>query len=512
MGNPENLTPYIKVRKDDLRPATPRLFLQVTARRQLTLTLPYVVDFTIRRAKKDGSDRPCIFRWHPLLDSFSSQSFIVLHHTATGDGVEPCAVDHTKSVRPPLPKEKSISMDRNSWDDHLWELLPGGEGHGSVNFPEHYYQAMRAGETYTLLYPGGEVAMWDWGTRLEHFDKQPKARYRLDNEEMLPALMIPGGAYTSLDACEEETPWPERAASLSAFGFDVANKMEKRWREQEALKSMRVIEGWALPLGPKDRCRPTVTIKGVFHVKINVTYTSQVCGPDGQPSAETTTRPITFCSWAIIGLHDGWGEGFRLYRRRGGGGDDDGPWEGCDMDDGAVGFQIYDLPDVAVRVAEHKHFTALKPGEAWTTTKALQGQAWSCLPDDTAVGDLFLYGFSGAVVDWWDWGDAEEHAETVVTLPCWIAGRVTGPSDNGGRSKLVVTHSEPVEFTTKRAESRAWRPPHEGAGLGKQSSNAEEVHDGIDEQEVNAAEEGETPPVFLVAGVVGESIGEYWDD
>jgi len=116
------------------------------------------------------------------------------------------------------------------------------------------------------------------------------------------------------------------------------------------------------------------------------------------------------------------------------------------MDDGDVGFQLYDLPDMAVRVADHEDFTTLKPGQTWTTISTLQGQSWSHLPDDTAVGDLFLYGFSGAVVDWWDWGDMREHADTVVMLPCWVAGRVTDPRDNGGRPKLVVTHSEPVEF------------------------------------------------------------------
>ncbi|KAL2128444.1 hypothetical protein VTI74DRAFT_9182 [Chaetomium olivicolor] len=112
-----------------------------------------------------------------------------------------------------------------------------------------------AGETYTLLHPGGEVGIWDWGIRLEHLDKELKARRQPENDEMRPALLMPGGAYISLVTCEEETPWLERAASLSAYGFYVANMMEKRWREQEALKTMRVIEGWPLPLGPKDQCK-----------------------------------------------------------------------------------------------------------------------------------------------------------------------------------------------------------------------------------------------------------------
>lgn len=48
------------------------------------------------------------------------------------------------------------------------------------------------------------------------------------------------------------------------------------------------------------------------------------------------------------------------------------------------------------------------------------------------------------MVDWWDLGG---HADTVVDLPCLIAGQVTGPIDHGDRPKLVVPASEAVEFT-----------------------------------------------------------------
>ncbi len=174
-----------------------------------------------------------------------------MHHTATGDGVELCAVDHTRFVRP--SKEDSIVVERGDWVNFLWELPPGGEGRSSMILPEHYCHAMQAGETYTLLYPGGEMVMWDWGTRLEHLDKELKARHRLEDDEMRPALMVSGGASISLVACEEETPWPDRAATQSMFGVDMANTMEKRWREKEALKGMRVVEGRPLSLGPEDR-------------------------------------------------------------------------------------------------------------------------------------------------------------------------------------------------------------------------------------------------------------------
>lgn len=259
----------------------------------------------------------------------------------------------------------------------------------------------------------------------------------------------------------------------------MTNLAEQQWREEEARKGMRIIEGWPAPFGPEDRvyvyhltyastlwkacrtdlnspgapiltveleCAPTITLMGKVTVNLKVTYTGQVCGPDGPASHTTTTRPITFRSWSIVAdLREDDREGFSLFRRRGG--RSELPWEPGDLGFGGYeGFRIYDAPDVPVRVAEHEDFTTLRPGESWTTTQYLHDQTWSHLPDDTAVGDVFLYGFCGAFVEWWDWGGVEEHADTVVMLPCWIAGRVVDPRGNGGRPKLIVPHAEPVEF------------------------------------------------------------------
>ncbi|KAJ4287048.1 hypothetical protein N0V88_007813 [Collariella sp. IMI 366227] len=333
--------------------------------------------------------------------------------------IEIGAIDHTKFRSSP----KEDSVDINGTNQYLWELPPGSEGRLAVNLPEHYNHAMAAGETYTLLFPGVEVAMWDWGTIGEHLGRELKAWHRLEKDEMRPALLILGGAHVSILACEEETPWPERATTQAQFGFDKANLMDP----EAPILTMSL------------ECAPTTTLNGVLSVEVKVTYTGQVSELDGYPGPDTTKRPITFRTWSIIGLDD-WPKGFGLYRWRDG--DNEAPWEACNLENGACGFQIYDEPDVAVRVVEHEDFTTLKPGGgSWTTTNYLHK-----LPQDTTVGDLFLYGFRGVTVDWWDWGGVEEHADTVVMLPCWIAGRVTGPRSNGGRSKLVVTYAEPVEF------------------------------------------------------------------
>jgi hypothetical protein len=143
-------------------------------------------------------------------------------------------------------------------------------------------------------------------------------------------------------------------------------------------------------------------------------------------------------------------EGLRLDRRLEvdiGDDEDADCWEECDLDGGVMGYLMVDAPDVAVRVGEDKNFTSLMPGESWTTSRQLQSESWSSIPDDVAPGDEFRCRFKGVVVDWWDWGTMAEHADTVVKLPCFVAGEVTEPTDNGGRPKLVVPASEAVEFT-----------------------------------------------------------------
>lgn len=107
---------------------------------------------------------------------------------------------------------------------------------------------------------------------------------------------------------------------------------------------------------------------------------------------------------------------------------------------------VVDDPDITVCVGKHEHFTALQPGETWTTIQTLSGNDAE-LPRDMVVGDIFRYTFKGAEVDWWDWGTMEDHTETEVKLPCYEAGNVTDPSDNGGRPKLVVPGATPVKFT-----------------------------------------------------------------
>lgn len=187
------------------------------------------------------------------------------------------------------------------------------------------------------------------------------------------------------------------------------------------------------------RCPPTLRGRGYFDVEIVIKYEGVERSGD---------QPVTF-HWLSLVSEQQPG-GFQLYRRRrgdapGGSSAESGTWESCELEETSFGFMIVDEPDISVRVGQHNHFTSLRPGETWTTTQTLSGDDTE-LPRDMAPGDVFRCTFEEAAVDWWDWGIMEDHAETVVKLPCYEAGNVTEPSDNEGRPKLVVSSAKPVEF------------------------------------------------------------------
>jgi hypothetical protein len=116
---------------------------------------------------------------------------------------------------------------------------------------------------------------------------------------------------------------------------------------------------------------------------------------------------------------------------------------------GCGGFLLVGEPDVAIDVSQNERFESLQPGESWVTSQLLHDKSGTVLPNDATDGEEFRYQFNGETVDWWDWGSKAEHAETVVKLPCWLAGRVVEPKDNNGRPKLVVPTSQMISFSVR---------------------------------------------------------------
>ena len=141
---------------------------------------------------------------------------------------------------------------------------------------------------------------------------------------------------------------------------------------------------------------------------------------------------------------------FRMQRRRPGfdpsknSDSDPTQWKTYFDDELNPGYMITDGPDVEVNVTDDEHFCCLKPGESFVSQHLLDD---SDLYPDTVVGDTYRYQYWGGCVDWWVWGDREEHATTVVKLPCWLSGEVVDPADNDGKPDILVSSSNFVEFT-----------------------------------------------------------------
>jgi hypothetical protein len=136
-------------------------------------------------------------------------------------------------------------------------------------------------------------------------------------------------------------------------------------------------------------CAPQLTLSETFDVTVKDTY-------EGFADGTEEAKPITFHTYAFLAL-SGPREGFRLYRRR------NDRLERCESEEGG-GYMIVDDLPVRVNVSNDENFANLGPAESWSTKRRVQGQSWSSVPDDVAVGDTFQYMFKGTTVDWWNWG------------------------------------------------------------------------------------------------------------
>ncbi|KAH7380165.1 hypothetical protein BKA66DRAFT_442479 [Pyrenochaeta sp. MPI-SDFR-AT-0127] len=410
------LTPHIKISQEDARSDLPQPRLKLSASKNLSLTLPFTIHFAIEH--EDAlAGKTIIFEWSPHIHGFTESGFVLLHHV--NNNLEVVAVDHSGLVD--ISRHGPLLV--NGWNQGLWEL--GAEE--TVTFqtavPARYQKLLKAGETYTLLWPGGEVALWEKGTVREHIGRE------LDDKPT--PLILPGGPHLTFSTHAELPPWPMREEREARVGFDRANLDEQKWRfEQNRPKatSSPAKHTERDPDAPNLRvsleCPSTFHSDNILEVTVKVTYEVQV-----------TKQPITFHTHVFEDY-----DNYQLKRLR------NGTWENYDDESGGCGFRIVDDPDVPVTVGQYGHFVSLQPGESWTTLQRI-GYNWTELPEDAENGETFRYVFIGETLDWWNWGSKADHEETVVKLPCYLAGPVVDPKDNDGRPQLVVQTSNEVEFS-----------------------------------------------------------------
>ncbi|GES65444.1 hypothetical protein ATEIFO6365_0010037000 [Aspergillus terreus] len=378
----------------DRCPNTPRLSIEVEPTSPvISLANPGGFIVTIRRAE-DDCDKPCIFRWNFLQDGWGPSGFMLFQRTP--DGLK--RVEGTPKLSP-LQKCKLTGYEAETE-----ELLPGQTLQRNIGYPYPFWDHMVAGERYELFWPGAEYALWAWGTLREHWGQEIGAF------SGLPPVAIPGGPCCSFTCVEVE----ERSDS---------EPDDPRVEKSERIPGTPCISVFLE--GPS-----TISRREKICITVKITYEGLANGDHEASCADT--QPIIIHDYPFSG------DNFRLQRRC------HEQWKTYFDDEQNPGWMIVDEPDVEVNVADSAFFCSLKPGETLVRHHSL---GYLDLHPDTLVGDTYRYRYWGGCVDWWIWGDREEHAKTVVKLPCWLNDHVVDPADNDGRPVVMAPSSNFVEFT-----------------------------------------------------------------
>lgn len=256
--------------------------------------------------------KPIIFDWTPYIHGFTKSGVVLLHHRATD--FEPITIDRSGLVD--ISRHEPLVV--NGRNPGLSALTPEASVTLQATLPREYQKLLKPDETYTLLWPGSEVALWAYGTIREHIN------HELKNKEY--PLVIPGRPHITFSTHTEFPPWPMRAEREIQVGFDRANQAEQKWR----LEQLRVKDSFprtkhtkrnpgAPNLKVSLECRSTYR-KDTFDIVVKVTY-----------KAQATARPITF----RINIFEN-DDNYQIGRLR------NGTWKNFDNEDRGCGFRLVD--------------------------------------------------------------------------------------------------------------------------------------------------------------------------
>ncbi|GKZ96232.1 hypothetical protein AnigIFM59636_010475 [Aspergillus niger] len=339
------------------------------------------IKLTIARSKEQQEPKPCYFYWSPNTD----EGFRVFRDRP-GEMVEEVE----------LRSNCSLPGTQQSGSPHLWYL--GAEDKSvswDIPLGERISRAIEKDEwiIYDLFWPGGEVYLWDWGSK-------DTKKERLESAELKPKstpIILPGGARCRFCLIEGSPPPPpprpltppilELDPSTLTPGVPIFSL------EIEGPPTWRTQERWPL------------TWKLTYH----------------GVSGDETPRPITFS--------------------------DTGEWESW-RGDGVCGYALFEDEDVPRAVGTSEGFMSLQPNETWSEKQELK--IMLDLPEDARDGEVMRHRFKGCKLTWWDWGMKEDHMDTIVMVVGF--GVITKPADNDGRPEVVVPASNMVEFTVIEQE------------------------------------------------------------
>ena len=99
--------------------------------------------------------------------------------------------------------------------------------------PASYHKSLKVNENYAILWPGGEIKWWDWGTVVDH--EGTVIRAEETSHDSRPRIIVPASNLIKFTAVEELDIWPRRTEVEKKFPIQIVNILEKRWRQQREL-------------------------------------------------------------------------------------------------------------------------------------------------------------------------------------------------------------------------------------------------------------------------------------
>jgi len=134
--------------------------------------------------------RPCII--HRILSQMDLASRIYYCFA-----ISQTAGNHFEFDMHQLAAKSLHSREVSTEDPGFKQLDPGASLSWSKDLPSVYFDALCLGRSYEIVWGGGQIPLWDWGTLAEC----SKSRRQLASKS--PAIVLPSGPQQSLEVIDE---------------------------------------------------------------------------------------------------------------------------------------------------------------------------------------------------------------------------------------------------------------------------------------------------------------------
>lgn len=119
---------------------------------------------------RDMHEYPCVFNWSSSNDGCGPLGFLLFRHTE--NGLRKIDIDMDSNLFNPPQRPFVV----NGCNGDTWEMAPESNVKFMATLSKRYRKELQMGVKYELVWPGGEVAIWDWGTMKQHMGQELGAK------------------------------------------------------------------------------------------------------------------------------------------------------------------------------------------------------------------------------------------------------------------------------------------------------------------------------------------------